>query len=251
MRLRRGRTRHKHVHESSIMMTDATTNSFNGKRKGELRVDTFSTVLGRNKHLRAGVFTYFPESDSWEWSDEMFEIHGYMRGEVVPSTELILAHVHPEDREFVSELVLRSLRSGEPFSDYRRLVDANGVVRQVIATGCGMHDADGRVARMQGILTELTSTVHLESDNLAREAVQRSVQHRAAIEQLKGAIMARCRLSPDAAFALLSKASQRLNLKVNELAEGLVLSLQDPKDQTFENLIREMRPPLQMLPAED
>ena len=27
MRLRRGRTRHKHVHESSIMTTDATTNS--------------------------------------------------------------------------------------------------------------------------------------------------------------------------------------------------------------------------------
>ncbi len=44
-----------------------------------------------------GRYTYRPDSDEWWWSDTMFVIHGFEPGAVVPTTELVMRHIHPED----------------------------------------------------------------------------------------------------------------------------------------------------------
>ena len=54
-----------------------------------------------------GPFRYTVPSDSWWWSEEVYAIHGFQPGAVVPSTELMLAHAHPSDSEALS----RALRT--------------------------------------------------------------------------------------------------------------------------------------------
>lgn len=54
------------------------------------------------------------------------------------------------------------------------------------------------------------------------EHLQRAMQHRAAIEQAKGILMARQRCSADAAFEILRRASQRENRKLRDIAVELV-----------------------------
>ena len=49
-----------------------------------------------------GPFRYTVPSDSWWWSEEVYAIHGFQPGAVVPSTELMLAHAHPSDSEALS-----------------------------------------------------------------------------------------------------------------------------------------------------
>ena len=52
-----------------------------------------------------GRFSFDVGSDRWWWSDELFDIYGFAPGSVVPTTELVLSHVHPDD-----DNTLRSLR---------------------------------------------------------------------------------------------------------------------------------------------
>lgn len=40
-----------------------------------------------------------------EWSEGLYRIHGYTRGEVVPTTELVLAHKHPDDRDAACQFI--------------------------------------------------------------------------------------------------------------------------------------------------
>ncbi|MFI5928570.1 GAF and ANTAR domain-containing protein [Micromonospora sp. NPDC051543] len=54
------------------------------------------------------------------------------------------------------------------------------------------------------------------------EQMRQAMRSRAVIEQAKGIVMGERRCSPEEAFALLSKVSQDSNLKVREVAEGLV-----------------------------
>jgi GAF domain-containing protein len=56
------------------------------------------------------------------------------------------------------------------------------------------------------------------------ENLQAAMESRAAIEQAKGILIERYKLTPDQAFRLLAEASMRTNRKVRDLAEHLVLT---------------------------
>ena len=62
--------------------------------------------------LQVGEFRFWFLPQRWEWSDEVALMHGYAPGTVTPTTELLLSHKHPEDRQHVQELLDRALHSG-------------------------------------------------------------------------------------------------------------------------------------------
>lgn len=88
--------------------------------------------------------------DTWHWSDEMYAIHGYAPGEVFPTTELVLRHKHPEDLERSRRLVQTTAELGAPFSNYHRIIDAHGRVRDVLSVGRGFTDAHGELVEVNG-----------------------------------------------------------------------------------------------------
>ena len=70
--------------------------------------------------------------------------------------------------------------------------------------------------------------VYASSQQLAHN-LQRALESRALIDQAKGILMARHRVSPEAAFALLAERSQRANRKVRDMARDLVDEVQRPE----------------------
>jgi hypothetical protein len=46
-----------------------------------------------------GTVEHYFADNTFHWSDEMFRIHGYERGEVVPSLDLGMAHIEAADRD--------------------------------------------------------------------------------------------------------------------------------------------------------
>ncbi len=64
-------------------------------------------------------------------------------------------------------------------------------------------------------------TLYAESYELAQQ-LQQAMQSRAVIEQAKGILMAAQRCSPDAAFAILVRASQNQNRKLRAIAAEIV-----------------------------
>ncbi|WP_156737654.1 PAS domain-containing protein, partial [Mycobacterium sp. E735] len=82
-------------------------------------------VLGLGQPQRVGRFRFFLDGQRWEWSDAVARMHGYRPGQVEPTTDLLLKHKHPEDRERVAAVLDRVMR-GKPFSSRHRIIDTGG-----------------------------------------------------------------------------------------------------------------------------
>jgi hypothetical protein len=167
-------------------------------------------------------FRFDVTAGTWWWSAEMFHLHGFAPADVVPSTELMLRHKHPDDRARTAGRLASVLATGEPFCCRHRIIDAAGDVRTVLSLGEGTVDESGVVTVVRGYFIDLTESLRHTIDHETREAVERAAMTRASIEQAKGILIAVFGIDDDAAFALLRWHSSRANIKLRLLAAELV-----------------------------
>jgi hypothetical protein len=150
----------------------------------------------------------------------MFAIHGFEPGAVVPTTALVMRHVHPEDVPAAWESREALVDRHEPVSFLHRIRTVTGDVRVVLAAG-HLEVEDG-VPVVHGHLVDITDVrqdaVHSEVDS----AVVDFVEHRAAIEQAKGVLMQLYSVDADTAWALLRAFSADTNRKVRDIARVLI-----------------------------
>ncbi len=159
----------------------------------------------------------------WAWSDEVYVMHGFEPGEIVPTTEMMLSHKHPEDRARVDGVLRSAAVTGEPFSSVHRIYDARGQVRTLAVTGQGRQDPEnGEVTELVGYFIDVTEANREAAQRQATESIRASAERRAAIEQAKGVLMVAFTVDAEEAFDRLRTASNRLNVPVRELAVWLV-----------------------------
>ncbi|MGH3506536.1 MAG: PAS and ANTAR domain-containing protein [Nocardioidaceae bacterium] len=173
-------------------------------------------------YLLVGHCHFDVVSDCWDWSDELYRLHGYQPGEVEPTTELLLSHKHPKDREQAERTINQALLDGEPFSSYHRFVTKDGAVKNIVAVCAGVVDEQGSVAALDAFMIDLTSDVQRQEETAADQAVAAATEHRAVIEQAKGMVMLTYNLDDRAAFELLRYWSMSSNMKLHLLARRLV-----------------------------
>jgi PAS domain S-box-containing protein len=171
---------------------------------------------------RAGGFRYLFVGNRWEWSDEVARMHGYEPGTVTPTTELVLAHKHPDDRAIVAGLLEQARRRGSPFSSRHRIIDARGHERLVMVVGDLLTDDRGAPAGVEGFYLDVTEQVNADMQAQLSEAIRAVSARRAVINQAMGMLMLRYELDADSAFLLLSRLSQESNVKVRDLAAHIV-----------------------------
>lgn len=188
---------------------------------------TYSSALGAGD-CPAGSYHIDLVHGTAAWSDGLYHLHGYERGEVVPTMELILAHKHPDDRPRAQEIVDEVILHGGHFSIYHRIIDAHGRLHQVLTSGEGFVDASGRVTAIDGMMVDLTATLQRETEGAAREAVERATSTRSVIDQARGLVMGRLRVGSDEAFRLLIRLSSRTNMKLAVVAADLVALADSP-----------------------
>lgn len=170
----------------------------------------------------AGTFRYNATSGRMQWSDEIYSVHGYRRGDVVPTVDLLLSHKHHEDRERCRDIFDEVSAAGGYFCSYHRIIDARRREHQVLAVGEGVLDDAGRVCMIDGFIIDLSGTLRRETERVAGEAVQRATITRSTIEQAKGILMGTLHIGSDVAFELLVTYSQHGNLKISSIAADLV-----------------------------
>ncbi|MBD5784775.1 PAS and ANTAR domain-containing protein [Cellulosimicrobium terreum] len=180
-------------------------------------------ALALGSHQLTGQYRVDLRTGTWWWSDEAYLIHGFAPGEVVPTTELVLAHKHPDDRERVRRILDTGTRTGAPFTSVHRITDARGRERTLTIVGQGLHDeTSGELVAVEGYFIDITSAVAERSDERASEQIAAAAESRGVIEQAKGVLAAVYGLDADDAFRLLRGVSNNRNLRLRELAEQVV-----------------------------
>lgn len=182
---------------------------------------TYSSALGGNE-CDAGVFRVDLDGPTFHWSDGMYQLHGYQRGEVVPTSELVYAHKHPDDRERCEQIIARVAETGGFFCMYHRINDAKGRTRRVMTSGEGIVGDDGTVVALEGVMVDLTRTLQRETEQTARDAVAGATSTRTVIDQARGILMGLLKLGSDEAFQLLVATSSHRNVKLVVVAAELV-----------------------------
>jgi ANTAR domain/PAS fold len=172
--------------------------------------------------MNVGGFRFWFVGGRWEWSDEVARMHGYEPGSVVPTTEMLLPHKHPDDRAHVQDLLDHALHSGGSFSSRHRFIDTAGNVHDAIVVADRMSDETGAVVGTAGYYVDLTDTFDETRQEALDEALPHLFEARAVIEQAKGVLMGVYRVNAEQAFGVLRWRSQETNTKLRALAKQLV-----------------------------
>jgi hypothetical protein len=176
---------------------------------------------GALQHI--GWYRFYFGDERWEWSDEVAVLHCYRPGTVIPTTELVLFHKHPDDHAQVAATLEDIRRTHKPFSTRHRIITVQGDTRDVVVIGERLHDNGGEVLGTRGFYVDVTPTAQARQSSIS-EAFADFADHRAAIEQAKGVLMYVYRIQADAAFELLRWRSQESNVKLRALAEQVLVS---------------------------
>ncbi|WP_280221135.1 PAS and ANTAR domain-containing protein [Nocardia neocaledoniensis] len=176
-----------------------------------------------------GTFTFWFTTGRWEWSPEVYRMHGYAPGEIEPTTELLLSHKHPDDRDVVAGLIDRTIAEGAPFSSRHRFLDTAGRVHTVMVLADRVLNDHGEPVATTGYYLDLSDTVDAAAATAAGEAVDEAmtgvVATRAVIEQAKGVLMRMYRIDADQAFKVLVWRSQEANIKLRDIAAQVIADL--------------------------
>jgi PAS domain S-box-containing protein len=180
--------------------------------------------VGVASETRVGAFRFYFDDQRWEWSEQVQRMHGYQPGAVTPTTELMLSHKHPEDRDQIAHTLDTIRHTGQPLSSRHRIIDTSGKVRSVIVVGDQLHDEQGRVVGTQGFYIDTTPDEREQQDQMAAQFAV-IAENRAVIEQAKGVLMAAYGIEVKRAFEILVWRSQQTNVKLRELASRFMAAI--------------------------
>ena len=144
-------------------------------------------------------------------------MHGYLPGSVTPTTEMILAHKHPDDYRHIADTLDLIRQSRQAFSSRHRIIDVQGRVHHVVVVGDLMREVDGTVIGTHGYYVDITPSEREHQDRVTA-AVMVIAEARADIERTKGMLMVIYGMDEAAAFELLKWRSQETNVKLRLLA---------------------------------
>jgi PAS domain S-box-containing protein len=105
------------------------------------------------KSARLGHWDYEESTDSVRWDSRLRELFN-IDADAVPSLDVAMAAVHPEDRERVVVAINRAMTQHSAYEAEFRVIRRDGGIRWILGQGRGMKFEDG--TRLSGIVMDIT-----------------------------------------------------------------------------------------------
>ena len=118
------------------------------------------------------------------WSPELFRIHGLDPASKAPTLQEYLDLLHPEDREFMANLIKRILAEASPFDATKRIVRPDGEVRYIRCVGAPVVENQS-LKKYIGSALDVTEQELLTQELRRREASSRASRGAQSHRQLR------------------------------------------------------------------
>jgi PAS domain S-box-containing protein len=110
------------------------------------------------------------------WNAQSYRMIGYEPGEIEPGFATWQRHMHPDDRDRVTQQYETSIETGADVFNENRMIDRFGNVKWVSARGRAVLDPSGTPIRSFGVITDITDRKQAEDRDRLLSA---EVNHRA------------------------------------------------------------------------
>lgn len=142
-----------------IMMHDISER----KRSLEALERSQAQLAEAQKVAHIGSWDWDLKTDHIQCSEELLNIFGATAKEFGDSLASALTLLHPDDRDRVRDDCEKSVRSGEDYQSYYRVVHPNGNIRLVYARGIVAKDMYGNSVRLLGTAQDITERKQIEN----------------------------------------------------------------------------------------
>jgi PAS domain S-box-containing protein len=116
---------------------------------------------------RLGTWRWDIETNQLSWSDELYELFGLDQDQVM-TFEAYTELIHPDDRDWTLGVIQEILESGTTsYEVEHRLIDSDGQLRYIVASGSILRTQEGQAHRIIGIVQDITERKQTE-DNLSQ-----------------------------------------------------------------------------------
>ncbi len=140
------------------------------RREAEERLRRSEEFLAEGQRIsHTGSWGWTLSSGKLVWSEEQYRVLGFEPGQVVPTMDVFMNMVHPEDRPSVSRLLDETCRSKQPYVMDYRVVLENGSVRHLRGVGRPVENLAGEVDEFIGTTTDVSERVQADAALLARQ----------------------------------------------------------------------------------
>ncbi|HET6145855.1 MAG TPA: MHYT domain-containing protein [Candidatus Acidoferrales bacterium] len=109
-----------------------------------------------------GSFGWRPSTDEIFWSEETFRIFQYDPA-TIPTWELVLQRVHPEEAALVKHTIERASHDGKDFEHEYRLVTPEGLIKHVNVVAHALND-DSDGTEFVGAVMDVSDRKHAEEE---------------------------------------------------------------------------------------
>jgi PAS domain S-box-containing protein len=141
----------------------------------ERLADLTARVDNAQRLAKMGDYDWHIATDTNQWSDELYRIYGHEPQSFNATYERFLSHIHPEDRERITDIHKSAYATGEPYEMIERVVRPDGEVRYLESNGQVIFDDAGAPVRMRGTCIDVTQRVLAEQDRERTAARFRSL----------------------------------------------------------------------------
>jgi PAS domain S-box-containing protein len=150
-----------------------------GQVQARMRAEASERHMSYALKASGTVGTYYWDTKSDRMSiDEAFVtafgFSGFSHLDQLP-LQTFIDVIHPDDRSRVMQAIQTAVQTGEHFEQHYRTVDAQGVVRHILAQGRCLRDAQGQPDRFTGVVTDTTRQRQAEQTLRDNEARLRSI----------------------------------------------------------------------------
>ncbi|MBC8130817.1 MAG: PAS domain-containing protein [Rhizobiaceae bacterium] len=109
---------------------------------------------------------------SLTWSEQVYRMHGRDAQTFVPLLDSAIEAYHPDDRADVQRIVEGAIEDRRPFEFQKRILRADGAVRDVISRGrCEIDFVSGEVTAIFGVIMDVTAQRTVERQLQAKSAL--------------------------------------------------------------------------------